>query len=134
MWKPPARDFWQKAVTPEGVSDAVQLFYDVRQRDPGAVLFPEAQLNLLGYVHLQAGRTNDAIRLFRLNTMAYPLSANTYDSLGDAYLASGQNELALRMSEKALELLPKDRASEARKKAIRDSAEQKIAKLKGKTH
>ena len=128
-----AREFWQKAVTPEGVSAAVQLFYDVRQRDPGAVLFPEAQLNLLGYVHLQAGRTNEAIRLFRLNTMAYPLSANTYDSLGDAYLASGQNELALRMSEKALELLPKDRVGDARKKAIQESAEQKIAKLKGKT-
>jgi dienelactone hydrolase len=129
----PAREFWQKAVTPEGVSAAIQLFYDVRQRDPGAVLFPEAQLNLLGYVHLQAGRTNEAIRLFRLNTMAYPLSANTYDSLGDAYLASGQNELALRMSEKALELLPKDRVGDARKKAIQESAEQKIAKLKGKT-
>jgi dienelactone hydrolase len=129
----PAREFWQKAVTPEGVSAAVQLFYDVKQRDPRAVLFPEAQLNLLGYVHLQAGRVNEAIRLFRLNTLEYPLSANTYDSLGDAYLANGQDELALRMSEKALELLPKDRVSEARKKAIRDSAEQKIAKLKGKT-
>jgi dienelactone hydrolase len=129
----PAREFWQKAATPEGVAAAVQLFYDVRQHDPGAVLFPEAQLNLLGYVHLQAGRTNEAIRLFRLNTMAYPFSANTYDSLGDAYLTSGQNELALRMSEKALELLPKDRVGEARKQAIRESAEQKIAKLKGKT-
>jgi tetratricopeptide (TPR) repeat protein len=120
-------------VTPEGVAAAVQLFYDVQQRTPGAVLFPEAQLNLLGYVHLQAGRANEAIRLFRLNTLAYPLSANTYDSLGDAYLASGQDELALRMSEKALELLPKDRVSDARKNAIRESAEQKIAKLKGKT-
>jgi tetratricopeptide (TPR) repeat protein len=63
--------------------------------------------------------------------MANPTSANTYDSLADAYLANGQNELALRMSEKTLELLPKDRSSEERKKAIRESAEQKIAKLKG---
>jgi dienelactone hydrolase len=128
----PAREFWTKAAKPEGVADAVQLFYDVQQRTPNVVLFPEAQLNLLGYVHLQAGRANEAIRLFRLNTLAYPLSANTYDSLGDAYLASGQDELALRMSEKALELLPKDRVSDERKKAIRESAEQKIAKLKGK--
>ena len=37
------------------------------------------------------------------------------------------------MSERALELLAKDRSSEDRKKAIRESAEQKIAKLKGKT-
>ena len=104
----PAREFWQKAASPTGVSAAVQLFYETRQRDPRAVLFPEAQLNLLGYVHLQAGRTAQAVRLFRLNTLAYPMSANTYDSLGDAYLANGQNELALRASEKALELLAKD--------------------------
>ena len=85
----------------------------------------------LGYSHLQAGRAAEAVRLFRLNTLAYPTSANTYDSLADAYLANGQNELALRMSEKALEVLPKDRSTEERKKAIRESAEQKIAKLKG---
>ena len=76
-----------------------------RRRDPRATLFPEAQLNLLGYLHLQAGRTAQAVELFTLNTLAYPTSANTHDSLGDAYLANGQNELALRASEKALALL-----------------------------
>ncbi len=127
----PVREFWRKATSPTGVGEAVQLFYDVVQSGRRVALFPEAELNQLGYFHLQAGRRDDAIRLFRLNTIAYPTSANTYDSLGDAYLANGQNELALRMSEKALELLSKDPSSEARKKAIRDSAEQKIAKLKG---
>jgi pimeloyl-ACP methyl ester carboxylesterase len=128
----PVRKFWRNAVSPTGVGDAVQLFYDVAQRGQRVVLFGEGQLNQLGYAHLQAGRTQDAIRLFRLNTIAYATSANTYDSLADAYLASGQNELALRMSEKAIELLDKDKTTDdARKKAIRDSAEQKIAKLKG---
>ena len=127
----PMREFWRKASSPTGVGEAVQMFFDARQRDSRAALFPEGQLNLLGYQHLQAGRTEEAVRLFRLNTLAYPWSANTYDSLADAYLANGQNELALRMSEKALELLPKDRSNDARKNAIRESAEQKIAKLKG---
>jgi hypothetical protein len=63
--------------------------------------------------------------------MAYPWSANTFDSLGDAYLANDQKELALRASEKAIELLAKDPSGEDQKKAIRESAEQKIAKLKG---
>lgn len=127
----PVREFWRKATSPTGVAEAVQLFYDVAQSGQRVALFPEGPLNQLGYFHLQAGRANDAIRLFRLNTIAYPFSANTYDSLADAYLANGQNELALRMSEKALELLPKDPSGEDRKKAIRESAEQKIAKLKG---
>lgn len=125
------RKFWRNAVSPTGVGDAVQLFYDVAQRGERVALFSEGQLNQLGYAHLQAGRTQDAIRLFRLNTIAYATSANTYDSLGDAYLAAGNTELALRMSEKAIELLDKDKSNDARKKAIRDSAEQKIAKLKG---
>jgi dienelactone hydrolase len=127
----PAREFWQKASSPDRVGAAEQMFYEALQRNQRAIMFPEAQLNLLGYLHLQAGRIAEAIQLFRLNTMAYSSSANTYDSLGDAYLANGQNELALRAAERALELLPKDRSSEERKKAIRESAEQKIAKLKG---
>ena len=127
----PAREFLMKASTPDGVDAAVQLFYDARQRDPRAILCPEAQLNQIGYTHLLAGRAAEAIRLFRVNTMAFPMSANTYDSLGDAYLANGQNELALRASERALALLPKDTSGEARKQAIRESAEGKIAKLKG---
>jgi tetratricopeptide (TPR) repeat protein len=127
----PTREFWQKAASPTGVAAAVQLFYETQQRDPRALLLPEGPLNQLGYAHLQAGRTQQAVQLFRVNTMAYPWSANTYDSLGDAYLANGQNELALRASEKALELLAKDGSDDNRKKAIRESAEQKIAKLKG---
>jgi len=127
----PAREFWVKALSPNGVGAAVQLFYEIVQRNPRTFLFPEAQLNSLGYQHLQAGRVTDAIHLFRLNTMAYAASANTWDSLGDAYLANGQNELALRASEKALALLPEDRIPDALKKAIRESAEQKIAKLRG---
>jgi dienelactone hydrolase len=127
----PVREFWRKATSPTGVAEAVQMFYDLAQSGRRVALFPEGALNQLGYFHLQAGRTEEAVRLFRLNTIAYPTSANTYDSLADAYLANGQNELALRMSQRALELLPKDRSSEERKNAIRESAEQKIAKLKG---
>ena len=128
----PLRRFWAKAVSPTGVGEAVQMFYDAAQKGSRVALFGEGELNQLGYFHLQAGRAADAIRLFRLNTIAYASSANTYDSLGDAYLANGQNELALRMAEKALEMLEKDRSSEEQKKAIRESAEQKIAKLKEK--
>jgi tetratricopeptide (TPR) repeat protein len=127
----PMREFWQKVSSPDSVPAAVQLFDDTRRESPRTVLFPEEALNQLGYQYLQGGRVGEAIQLFRMNTIAYPWSANTFDSLGDGYLANGQDELALRVSEKALQLLEKDKADDARKKAIRDSAEQKIAKLKG---
>jgi dienelactone hydrolase len=128
----PMREFWQTAATTAGVPAAVKMSRELRQRDPHTMLFPESQLNLLGYQYLQTGNTKAAIELFKLNTEVYPTSANTYDSLGDAYLADGQNDLALQASHKAIEMLPGDAVDENRKKAIRDSAEQKIAKLKAK--
>ena len=127
----PVREFWQLAQTPARVTEAVKVFHAERARNPQVMLSPEAPLNLLGYQHLQAGRTKEAVALLKLNTEAYPASANTYDSLGDAYLADGQKDLALQAARKALELLATDTAPDEFKKAIRASAEEKIAKLKG---
>ncbi len=86
-------------------------------------------MNQAGYERLQAGQNKDAIELFKLNAEAYPTSANAQDSLGDGYLADGQHALALAASKKCLELLPADRSTEQAKNAIRQSAEQKIAKI-----
>ncbi len=66
-----------------------------------------------------------------MNVDAYPGSANTYDSLSDAYLAAGKRAEALRFAEKALEMLAKDtQTPEAFKAAIRESAQKKIDQLK----
>ena len=53
----------------------------------------------------------------RRNEGNYPNSPNVYDSLGDAYLADGQNDLARQNAQKAIELL------------AHDSAEQKLKQL-----
>jgi cytochrome c-type biogenesis protein CcmH/NrfG len=52
-------------------------------------------------------RTEDAIPVFRLNVEHYPKYANAYDSLGEAYMASGQNELAVASYRNSVELEPK---------------------------
>ena len=72
------------------------------------------------------------MELFKLNAEAYPTSANAQDSLADGYLARGQNDLALAAEQKCLELLPADAIDEAFKATLRRTAEEKIAKLKGK--
>ncbi len=116
---------------PGGAARAAEALAEARKRDLNAKLFSEAIVNLLGYEHLQAGDNKGAIEIFKLNTTAFPNSPNTYDSLGDAYLADGQRELAIENSEKALRLLESDTVDpEARRKAIRESAEQKLKQLK----
>jgi dienelactone hydrolase len=113
-----------------GVEKAVQKFAEARKRDPKAVLFSEAVMNRIGYEHLQAGDNKGSVELMKLNATAYPNSPNVYDSLSDAYLADGQKDLARQNAKKVLELLPSDTADpEDRRKAIRESAEQKLKQL-----
>ncbi len=125
----PATEFWSALHGSGGVAKAVELFHDARRRDEKAFLFPEAVMNQVAYERLQAGETKDAIELFKLIVDAYPASANAQDSLGDGYLAAGQNDLALAAARRSLEMLASDRASDQLKAAIRQSAQQKIDKL-----
>jgi dienelactone hydrolase len=129
--KTPASEFWTLANSADTVSRAIQYFRDTRARDPQAFVFPEAAINQQGYAYLQAGQNEAAIALFKLNIEAYPTSANTWDSLSDAFLAAGQNDRALAAEQKCLELLPNDSMPEPFKSQLRQVAEEKIAKLKG---
>jgi len=123
-------NFFELIDHPGGVERAVQKYAEARKRDPKAVLFSEAVMNRIGYEHLQAGDNKGAVELMKLNTTAYPHSPNVYDSLSDAYLADGQKDLARQNAKKALELLPSDSTDpEDRRKAIKDSAEQKLKQL-----
>jgi tetratricopeptide (TPR) repeat protein len=65
----------------------------------------EAEVNLIGYTFLQQGKTAQAIDVFRKNVADHPDSWNTYDSLGEAYRATGQMDLAVKQYKKALEMV-----------------------------
>jgi Tfp pilus assembly protein PilF len=62
----------------------------------------------------------EAIALFKLNVTLHPESSNVYESLGDAYLKSGQNQLAADSYKKSLEKNPHN-----------DHARQKLKDLQG---
>jgi len=126
-------EFWAVATQRSAASNATRLFRSARQRDPKAFLFPEAILNQLAYARLQDGDTDDAVELFKLNVEAYPTSSNAQDSLADGHAARGQNDLALAAEQKCLELLPADTINDQFKAALRQAAEEKIAKLKTKS-
>jgi dienelactone hydrolase len=128
--KTPVSEFWAALANPGGTSKAVQIFHQARKADATSYLFPEGVMNQAAYERLLAGQLKESIELFRLNVEAYPNSANAYDSLGDAYLADGQNDNARASSRKALELLPADKRDERFKELIRQSAEEKLEKLK----
>jgi Tfp pilus assembly protein PilF len=78
------------------------------QDEKHAYFIAEDQFNTLGYRLLGEGRTADAIAVFLMNVEAFPSSANVYDSLAEAYMQDGQNELAVSNYKKSLELNPEN--------------------------
>ncbi|HLJ27769.1 MAG TPA: alpha/beta fold hydrolase [Candidatus Angelobacter sp.] len=115
---------------PGGAAKVAQKLREARQKDPKAVLFPEAIVNIMGYEHIQSGDTKGAVEIQKLNAIAYPDSPNVYDSLSDAYLANGEKDLARKNAKKALELLPSDTVDpQDRRDGIKASAEQKLKQL-----
>jgi hypothetical protein len=71
----------------------------------------EDDLNEWGYSFYQKNEMGKAVEIFTLNVMLHPESANVYDSLADAYLKSGNKELAIKNYQKALELDPQKKSA-----------------------
>jgi dienelactone hydrolase len=133
--KPTAvEEFWGVLTSSGGVAKARQIFEENRRAGKKDVLFPEGETNLYGYQLLQGGNAKEALEVFKLNVDAYPSSANTYDSLSDAYLEMGNRDLALKYAEKALEMIPKDtEAGDDFKALVKQSAERKVTELRKKS-
>ena len=52
------------------------------------------------------GKKKEALEIFKLNVYLYPESANTYDSVAEAFEANGERELAVKNYRRSLELDP----------------------------
>jgi len=89
------------------IDEAIEGYKKIKKEKPSNNVVQEARLNDLGYSLLQSNKFAPAIAIFKLNVELYPDSANTYDSLGEAYMASGQKDLAVTNYKKSLELNPK---------------------------
>jgi tetratricopeptide (TPR) repeat protein len=66
----------------------------------------EGELNAYGYQLMGEGRQDKAIEIFTLNTQRFPKSANTWDSLGEAYATKGDKPNAIKNFKKALSMNP----------------------------
>lgn len=78
----------------------------------------ESGLNSLGYSLLRDQHmVDDALKVFALNALQFPQSANVYDSLGELYLKMGNKKLAIINYEKCLSLNSK---SETALKALKE--------------
>jgi CubicO group peptidase (beta-lactamase class C family) len=90
-----------------GFEHALEVVNEAKRKD--ANFQPsETDLNDWAYRMLSRGQTKEALEIFKLNVSLYPESANTYDSVAEAYQVLGNNELAIKNYKHSLELDPKN--------------------------
>jgi pimeloyl-ACP methyl ester carboxylesterase len=122
--------------TPGGAPEVTRQLLEALRKDPRAQLWPEVALDIIGEDYQRAGDVKDAIEIFKLNVMAYPNSADAHYNLADAYLTSGQKDLARQYASKALAMLDSHAAplsswsdTEQRRGEIRNAIEDVLKKL-----
>jgi CubicO group peptidase (beta-lactamase class C family) len=91
-----------------GISAALEQYRKLKAASDPEHDFSESELNELGYELLAKNQVSDAIEILKLNAETFPSSWNVYDSLGDAYVKSGDTKLAIENYQRSLKLNPDD--------------------------
>lgn len=91
-----------KITLEKGFDEAIKTY---RRRKSELDLI-ERKVNAKGYDLMNDKNSPKGIEVFRINVTAFPKSANAYDSLGEAYMESGNKILAIENYEKSLKLDP----------------------------
>lgn len=92
----------------KGLSEA-KLKYSGK---PAGTELLEYLLNEEGYDQLSEKKFDEAIAIFRMNCEVFPNSFNAFDSLGEAYMRSGDKQSAITNYRKSLSLDPENANAE----------------------
>lgn len=68
----------------------------------------EAEVNAYGYQQMNAGKTDEAVEIFRRNVKNHPDSWNVYDSLAEGLANKGDKKESAGFYEKALKMSPEN--------------------------
>jgi len=104
----------------KGYKYSIQTVENIKKKNKNFEL-KENEINSWGYQLLEQDEKKKALEIFKLNIYLFPESANTYDSLGEAYAILGMPSLAIKNYEFSLKLDPKN-----------TNATEQIEKLKSK--
>ena len=94
---------FHKELMKRGFDHTLEVVSEAQQKN-AAYRLPETDVNTWGYWLMGQAQTREAIEIFKLNVSLYPASANTYDSLAEAYEAIGDRPVAIKNYKRSLEL------------------------------
>jgi tetratricopeptide (TPR) repeat protein len=100
--------------------DHAEDVYAAMQKESPSLKLDESAVNSWGFELLSDNHLPEAIDILRLNAKNYPDSGDVYDSLGEAYMQSGQKQLAIDSYKKSLE---KDPSNDNARQKLKDLGE-----------
>jgi len=102
----PAANIIETEIEEEGIEAGLNKYEELKETNRGEYIFSEQLMNGLGYRLLGNDKISEAIEVFKVNVKEHPESFNVYDSLGEAYMKNGDDELAVENYQKSIELNP----------------------------
>ena len=102
----PVMDVMARALATGDTATAERALAAARGKTVNRYRSFERDVNAVGYRLAASGASAHAIQAFRLNTRAFPRSANAFDSLGEALLGAGYRDAAIAAYRHALEVEP----------------------------
>ena len=119
------------AIPEQPTDESLKLYHQLKEKKSPAA--GEDVVNTIAYDLLRNGAHDKALTFFELNIKAYPGSANTYDSMGDAYETVGDLGRAATYYQKALDALPADTSrSDESKARLRGISQKNLERVTGK--
>ena len=95
----------------EGLEPAIAHLSELKKEYYGKGVYnfeSDEVLNQFGHSLLDSSKTDEALRVFKLNVEKFPESPRAWSSLGEAYVQSGNKPEAVKSYEKSLELNPRN--------------------------
>jgi Tol biopolymer transport system component len=113
-----------------GWSKGVIALEDAAKRSPDATVMNMEALNQLAYRLMGSNLVGDSVKLLQWTAARYPTSANLQDSLAEASERFGTPGMARAASERALKLLPDDKAlPAARRDRVMKAVDERLKRL-----
>ena len=131
MTAPPAAVEFASIIRTHGFAAATAIVDRYRREIPDDPVVDQTVFNDVGYRLIAERRFPEAVGIMRLIVYAFPDSANAADSLADAYIAAGHNDLARAALQQSLKIIPRDASlNEANKQYLTKIEEAKLDQLK----
>ena len=125
----PSREELFELLNTRGVVEGARELDAALARDPQAAVFTEGELNQVGYWLLRGKKYPESFAVFRKAISLYPSSSNLLDSLAEALETSGVNAGAIEATRKALDVMAKEKMTDAARAAARAGLDARLKRL-----